>query len=241
VGQLVASSALASACAWLGYINLTLAAFNLLPGFPLDGGRVLRAATWAWSGNFHKATRWASYSGQAFALILVGVGAYRLLTGEWLGGFWLMLLGGLLQGAARAPYESLRLKDRLHEWRVLDLMTADVVSLTPETTLDRAITQTLAHHDYASYPVIANGLLVGILSTARVLEVPPQVRSTTRVMDVMGPVMPEATLGPEMPGDLAYDELLRREVGRLPVVQDGQLVGMLSERDLARRVSFDKH
>jgi Zn-dependent protease/CBS domain-containing protein len=118
---------------YLAVINFMVGVFNLVPGFPLDGGRILRAALWWWSGRLDHATRIASRCGSAVALLLIALGAFRAISGDLVGGLWLALIGLFLQQAARSSWELMRVRARLEPLRVHDVMTyaplvADVVA-----------------------------------------------------------------------------------------------------------------
>src|SRR5437660_10927286 len=119
-------------------INLTLALLNLLPGYPLDGGRVLRAALWAWSKNFHKATRQAARAGQGFAVLLITVRAWDLVAGLAIGGVWFLLIGAFLYTAAHNTHRQVAFQESVTGLRVGDVMTSEVVVLEAGMTLDEA-------------------------------------------------------------------------------------------------------
>jgi Zn-dependent protease len=225
----------AAALGWLGTINLTLAVFNLLPGFPLDGGRIARAAIWAWTGDFRKATRWAGYGGQFCGLLLMATGLLRMLAGQWLAAVWVLVLGWLLMEAARSSYAQLALKEVLHRLTVADLMSTDVVTLAPQLTIAEAIEAAFTRHDYHAYPVVQDGRLLGFLDRAQVEAVPPERWGAVRVADVMHDV---PALSSDLPADEALDLMAHAELQRLPVTREGGVVGVLSTSDIARRVAW---
>lgn len=234
-GPVAASSALG----WLGVINAGLALFNLVPGFPLDGGRVLRAAVWAATHDLRKATRWASYGGKAFAMVLIGIGVSRLLAGNWFGGLWLGFLGWLLFQAAQGSYTQLKLKQALGTVPVGQLMSRDVEVLPPEATLREAVEQHFMRHGYGGYPVVdADGRLRGLLTRAQVKAVPADQWDAVTAEAAMVPVERMPVLAPgEAVGD-RLETLLGEGLGRLPVVEDGRLVGLLSGSDVIRYLSW---
>jgi Zn-dependent protease len=121
---------LAALTGYLAAVNLILGLFNLVPGFPLDGGRLMRAMLWAWSGRRDWATHWASRAGSLFAFILIALGVFRALTGERVGGLWFILIGLFLHQAARASYEMVRMYDRLEALRVSDVMTPRALAMS---------------------------------------------------------------------------------------------------------------
>ncbi|MFN3428756.1 MAG: CBS domain-containing protein, partial [Candidatus Sericytochromatia bacterium] len=162
---------LSAALGWLAVVNFALAVFNMIPGFPLDGGRVLRAAVWARTHDLEKATRWASYGGKAFAMILMGVGVARLVGGNWFGGLWLGVLGWLLFQAAQGSYAQLRVKQALNRVSVAALMSRGAVTMPPGLTLREAVEAYFMLHPFGGYPVVDdNGILVGVISRTDVLR-----------------------------------------------------------------------
>jgi Zn-dependent protease/predicted transcriptional regulator len=234
-----ASPALTEALAWLGVVIGALALFNLIPGFPLDGGRVLRAAVWGATHDLERATRWASYGGQAFAVVLIGTGIARLVSGNWFGGLWLGFLGWLLFQAAQGSYTQVRVKQALQAVRVKDLMSANPETIAPEATLREAVEQHFMAHSYGGYPVVDEaGRLVGLLTRQQVNAVSPGPWDAVAVAHVMLPATAFQTLGPDDAVGDRLDALMAEGVGRLPVVEDGRVVGLLSQTDVIRRLTW---
>lgn len=232
-------SALSSALGWLGLINVVLALFNLIPGFPLDGGRVLRAAVWARTGDLRKATRWASYGGRAFAMVLIGVGIARLFGGNWFGGMWLGILGWLLYQAAEGTYTQLKLKEALNRVSVGALMSRGVIAVADDLTLQEAVEDYFMAQGHGGYPVLdAQGALVGLVTRQQVKALPPERWATVRVGEIMRPIAELPVMRPdERVGDRLVT-LMGDGLGRLPVVEGGVLVGMLSQSDVMRYLSW---
>jgi Zn-dependent protease/CBS domain-containing protein len=238
-GALGAPDALASALGWLGIVNVALALFNMIPGFPLDGGRVLRAAVWARTGDMRKATRWASYTGRAFAVVLMGVGIARLVGGNWFGGLWLGVIGWLLFQAAAGTYAQLKLKEALNQVTVGRLMSRDVVVMDAGLTLQEAVDDYFMALAYGGYPVVDElGQLVGMVTRARVKAVPPGRWGEVRVGEVMVPIAEVPVVRPGEPVGDRLGELMGEGLGRVPVVSDAGLVGVLSQSDVLRYLSW---
>lgn len=238
-GALGAPSALSSALGWLGVVNVALALFNLIPGFPLDGGRVLRAAVWARTGDMRKATRWASYGGRAFAVVLIGVGVARLVGGNWFGGLWLGVIGWLLFQAAEGTYSQLKLKEALNQVTVGRLMSRDVVVMGADLTLQEAVDGYFVALAFGGYPVVdEGGRLVGMVTRAQVKAVPPGSWPEVAVREVMRPLAEVTVVRPdERVGDRLVD-IMADGLGRLPVVSEQGLVGVLSQSDVLRYLSW---
>lgn len=222
---------------WLAIVNVALAVFNLLPGFPLDGGRVLRAAAWKVTGSHRRATRIATRGGQIVAGLLFAWALWRFVSGDLLGGVWVGFLGYLLFQAAGASYGELVLKEALSRVGVRDLMSRDVQTLHPAMTLRDAVDTTLSQHPYGGYPV-ADGHLQGILQAQDVQRVPAGEWPRLRVSELMRPLDAEQALGPETAVSEALERFSRLGVERLPVLEDGELVGILSQSDVMRYLSW---
>lgn len=218
---------------WLAIVNVALAVFNMLPGFPLDGGRVLRAAAWQITGSHRRATRIATRGGQLIASMLIGWAVFRLVNGDLLGGVWVGFLGYLLFQAASSSYGDLLMRDALSHVGVSDLMSRNVLTLHPEMTVRDAVETTLSQHPFGGYPV-ADGHLHGILQTTDVKRVPVGDWPRIRISELMRPLDEGEALSPESTVAEALDRFNRLGVGRLPVLHDGELIGILSQSDVMR-------
>lgn len=216
---------------YLVWVNTAVGVFNLVPGFPLDGGRLLRAALWRWTGTLGRATHIASRVGVVFAFALMALGVFQILGGNVLGGFWLILIGVFLRTAADASYSQTALQQALARLPVRDIMTRDVVSVAPEATVEQLAEHFWSHH-VTSFPVVDNGTVLGIASVQQVHQVPREQRMQRRVDTLMRPLTDELVIGPE---DSVFDALgkaTRNGVGRLAVLEDARLVGYLSLKDI---------
>jgi Zn-dependent protease len=181
-GQVGAGEAM---LAWLTWVNLVLLVFNLIPGFPLDGGRMARAIAWWRTGDRAKATRFASRLGQGFAYLLIGYGLYRALVGDVLSLVWFGLMGFFIIQAARAADIQSQITARIEGLRVADVMDEEPVSLSAELKLDRALDEYFLRYGYAWFPVVdAAGKFIGVVSRERAEQVPEQIRATSSVDEV---------------------------------------------------------
>jgi len=220
---------------WLGLINLVLAGFNLLPGFPLDGGRVLRAIVWSTTGDLRHATYVGSMAGQGVAYLLMAFGVFALFTPKgFVNGLWFILIGWFLLDAARSGYQQQLLQSALSGVRIKDIMTTDVVTIAPEATVQQAVDDYFLRLNYAAFPVADGHYLRGILTLAHVRQVPREQWADTRVGDVVEPLDQTRMMRPT---DDAWDALAAMagaDQGRVLVVDGGELVGIISRTNIMR-------
>jgi CBS domain-containing protein len=223
---------LAAILRYLGLVNVAVGAFNLVPGFPLDGGRVLRAALWRARGDLQWATRGASRAGSIVALGLVGLGIVRALNGEFLGGLWFVLIGLFLRQAAEGSYQQLVVRRALAPLAVRDVMTRDVVSVPADLPLDRVVDEYFWRHHVTSFPVVDDDRVVGILSIHRLGARPSEEWRVTRAREAMQPIAEALTARPGDRVPDALEKLSHNGLGRLAVLEGGRLAGYLSLRDV---------
>ncbi len=216
---------------YLVVVNVAVGIFNLVPGFPLDGGRVLRAAVWKWKGALDQATYIASRVGVGFAFALMALGVFQIFGGAVLGGFWLIVIGMFLRGAADASYSQMALREALARLPVRDIMTREVVTVPVDASVAQLADAFWAHH-VTSFPVVDRDAVRGIASVQQVHTVPPEQRTQRRVSDLMRPLADDLVVGPD---DSAFDALGKatwNQIGRLAVIEDGRLIGYLSLKDI---------
>ena len=215
-------------------INLVLAIFNLVPGYPLDGGRVLRAALWAWSKNFHKATRQAARAGQGFAVLLMLFGAWHMVAGLAIGGVWFLLIGAFLYTAAHNTHRQVAFQESLMGLRVGDVMTPEVVVLEAGMTLDEAVNNYFLRFGYGGFPVVDNGRLVGVLSLKEIKAIPRYRWGTLTVGEVMAPHSLQAEIHPDEPITAAMERMIHDDRSRLVVRDGGRVLGLVTRSGIAR-------
>jgi Zn-dependent protease/CBS domain-containing protein len=226
--------------AWLGPINLVIGLFNLLPAFPLDGGRVLRAILWGLSGDLRQSTRRVSAIGRLFGwmLIVMGIamtfGVHIVFFGTgFASGLWLAFIGWFLHSAASQSYKRLAVDDAFAGHTVQEIMRRDGPTLSPDTSLEVLVHDYLIRSDELAFPVVSNGQLVGVISAAEVRGVPPAEWRATTVGKVMR-ADKRSAVAPDEPLAHAFDELARQNLEQVPVLDHGHLVGMLRRGDVAR-------
>ena len=226
---------------WLGTINLILAAFNLFPGFPLDGGHLLRAALWSWTKDFGRSTRIASGAGSLFALALIGVGVLTALfgpTGNLFAGLWYVLIGWFLLSAARRTSSMVTLEAQLGKSRVGDAMAPLEPSLIPSVESSESVADVIEgpvlHQGRRYLLVEERGEPVGLVTLEDIKRVPIAERESTPVASIM---VPRSELVTTTPDSTLLDAMKRMEeagVNQLPVVEDGRVAGVLSREQLLR-------
>jgi len=217
---------------YLAYINLALAVFNLLPGFPLDGGRVLRAIYWKRTGSLRRATRIATDTGKWFGVGIILLGLLLILTGNLMGGFWFVIIGIFLRSSAEGGYQQVVMKGALQGVKVKELMSRGVISVQPSLRIDHLVEDYYLTHKHITYPVTENERIVGIITLKRLKEVPREEWVVKTVRDVMVPIEEELLLDPDGEAVDALQKMIRTGEGRLPVVKDRKVVGMITRRDI---------
>ncbi len=219
---------------YLSWINVALAVFNLVPGYPLDGGRILRALVWWKTGSLASATKWASDVGKGFAWALMILGGYQIFMGHLIGGLWLILIGMFLRAVAASGYEEVIVKQSLGGVRVEEVMVHDVVAAPPELTLDRLVHDYFLKYGHGGFPVVRQGEAVGLISLAQIKGVPEEDRKTKTVADVMIPLSEEVEIEPRASLVDALRKMSIVGIGRLLVMQAGRMVGMITKTGLLR-------
>ncbi len=226
--------AIATVLAWLALINGLLAVFNMIPGFPLDGGRVLRSIIWHFKGNLRAATSAASRVGGTFGMVLVGLGFLTLLWGAPLGGLWWIFIGLFLRAAAKQGYQQVIVREALKGEPVRRFMNDSPVYVTPSIPLDRLVEDYIYRLHYKMFPVVEEntGRLLGCVTTRQVSDVPRDRWSSTTVGDIACECGEENAINADSDSVHALSHMSGSGQSRMMVVEDGQLVGVLSLKDL---------
>jgi len=232
VDFLLPGSVISSIFYYLFLINGILVVFNLIPGFPLDGGRLLRAYIWNRTGNLKKATRIASRVGKGFALLLIFVGFVNIITGRLLDGIWFAFIGMFLQQAANESYRSVVLQQALEGVKVRDLMTRDVITVGEGVSIKELVDQYFFRYRHASFLVVSGEELRGIITLREVKKLPREEWAFRQVKDIMEHISSETVLHPDEGAVDALRKMTTDKKGRLPVVEDGRLKGILARGDI---------
>lgn len=217
---------------YLGFVNTMVLIFNLIPAFPLDGGRVFRGIVWAITGSYLTGTRVAGAVGIAFGWLLFISGFAMAFSGNFFGGMWFFFLGMFLQNAAQASIAYAQLQQLFHGVRVADTMCRDPLTLDAGLSLAEAIDRYFLRHPYKAYPVVENGGFRGMLTLRAVQQRDRADWNNLRVGDVVAAEQPMPALNPHTSVVQALGQLAETGESRLPVLQDGALVGILSRRDI---------
>jgi Zn-dependent protease/CBS domain-containing protein len=219
---------------WVGYINAFLLVFNLIPALPLDGGRILHSALWAWRGELVWATQVGASIGRGFGMLMIAAGVASLLFGVAAGGLWLAFIGWFLNMAAQAEAQQVIARERLGGLRVHDVMVEEPITVTPDLTIGEVIDTVAREHRHSTYPVVDDGHPIGLLPFRCLAQTPRSEWDERRVRDCMLDRDQVPTLPEDERASDALQELAQSEVGRALVVDDGRLAGLLSITDLAR-------
>jgi Zn-dependent protease len=234
LGQLLPpASAVAAVTSYLAFTNLLLAGFNIVPGFPLDGGRVLRSIVWGATGNLPRATRIASYVGQAVAFGMIGWGVSRLLGGDVFGGLWTAFIGWFLNSGAEASRQQQTVRAVLGGVPVTTVMDTSPAVAEPSLSVHDFVFEHTLRHGHRALPVVESGRLLGIVSITDAKHLAQGEWATTPVGKVMTR-MPLKILGPEADLSAALELMVANGVHQVPIVRDGVLIGTLSRSDVMR-------
>jgi Zn-dependent protease/CBS domain-containing protein len=220
--------------ALLAFINFTVLVFNLIPGFPLDGGRVLRSILWAITGNLRRATLWASTCGQIVAWLLVIWGLIDIFQGDLIGGLWLGLIGMFLNSAAQSSYQQLVIKEALQGEPVRRFMNTEPIVVPPEIDLRTFVEDYIYRYHHKAFPVGSAGRLEGYVSTSMLAPIPRSEWAAHTVGEVMRRNLDRIVISPDTDALHALQQIQRTGQSRLLVVDGGHLVGIVSLKDLLR-------
>ena len=213
---------------WLAYINIALALFNLIPGFPLDGGRVLRSIVWAVTHSAHRATRIAARVGQVVAFIFIVTGLFSLFTRNDFGGLWIAFIGWFLLEGAQAYYVQAQLSSTLQGVRVGDVMARDCATVDADTMLRQFVDDQLMRMAARCFAVKQDGRTVGLITPEDVKHVERERWDRTKVSEAMRPLQSLHPLRPDASASDALEQMGREHVNQLPVVSDGRLEGVVT-------------
>ena len=237
-GPATAANPLTPVIATLYYaalLNGVLGAFNLIPAFPLDGGRVLRGSLWKRSKNLLSATANATRVSEAIFLIMIFVGLYIFFVfGDFIDGLWIIFLGWFIRSGAETSLRQTRLTESLAGLKVGDIMTKDLLSVSPDASVQQLVTDYFLVHPHGGYPVISNGKLLGVVTMASVRSIPREKRELERVSQAMIPFERTVTVSPATYAVDALQMMAKSSVGRLIVMDGDKMAGILTRGDLMK-------
>jgi len=218
---------------WLWQINLALALFNLVPGFPLDGGRILRGIAWGITKNFQRATQIASTTGKIFAYMMIIFGVWQALTGNWVGGLWTAFIGWFLLSAAQESYAQVAVQNTLTGVRAGDVMTHDIPTVTRDMSIDEYVHEVL-RTGARFHIVLGAGKPVGLISLDAARTVPRDEWTNTSIQAVMLPLDRMHSAQLDEPVLTILQRMRSSSISQMPVVSEGNIVGMVGLDDILR-------
>ena len=225
---------------YLAWINLALGIFNLIPGFPLDGGRIFRALYWWKTGSLTRATRLAADLGKGFAVALMVLGGVQIFLGDLFGGIWFILIGMFLRGMSQRGYEEVVVRKSLEGVPVREIMTREVVTVQPDMTISQLVHDYFLHYTYGGFPVLADGRVVGVVSIAGVRQVPRQEQDVRKVAEVMEPVSDQLAIAGEVSLAEALSRMTQADQDRLLVMDQDRMIGLITRTTLLRFVQVKR-
>lgn len=222
-----------AAAQWLAEINFILAIFNLLPGFPLDGGRVFRGIVWAITHDFTRAARMASNAGRIIGYLMIFVGIWQALNGNWVGGIWTVFIGWFLLSAAQESFAQVAIRNSLTGVRAGDIMSRDIPMVPRDISLEEYVHEVLrTGHQY--HVVTGAGNPVGLITLHAVRSVPRSEWTNTSIQAIMQPLDKIPSVSPNEPATNILERMQQEELGQVPVVSDGQIVGIIGRDTILR-------
>lgn len=226
-------------CNYLSSINLLLAVFNLLPAFPLDGGRVFRSILWKWKGDLRWATKIASNVGSGFGLALIIVGIFFIFSGSVIGGIWWAMIGLFLRSASRMSYQSVLIRNALEGEPVSRFMKTNPVTVASEITVEHLVKDFIYRYHYKFYPVLNDSKPLSCITTRDIKEIPHEEWSSYTVSELAKPSTADNTISVDEDAVKAIGIMNRTGSSRLMVVdKQGKLTGIIALKDLLRFLSL---
>jgi len=230
---------------WLGSVNILVGLFNLIPGFPLDGGRIVRSILWGITDNLQKATRWASWMGQAVAWMLIFAGMSMLfgaripfLGSGFINGIWIIFIGWFLQSAAVQSYRKLVVQDILEDTPVKRMMYTDVPVVNANLSVQTLIDNYIMQSDNRAFIVFDGERMAGLVTIDDIRDISPKSRSQIMVKDVMTPSQKMIVIAPDEEASEAFQRLQSEDIRQLPVINGNRIVGLLRRKDIIRWLQF---
>lgn len=227
------SPSLKALCLYLLRVNLILGVFNLIPGFPMDGGRILRAIIWKFKNDYYFATRQASMVGQKIGLAFLLFGVFFIFIGNF-AGIWLMIIGWFLYSGAHGSYLHTSIQEKLSGIRVKDVMATEIVSLTPSMTIDEVVYKFFLKYAYSGFPVFDNGKFLGIITLKEIKHVHRRDWQDVKVSEILDSYKISWNVSPDLDVTKALELMMTENKGRFIVMRNGEVVGLITRNGIAR-------
>jgi CBS domain-containing protein len=224
----------------LGYftiVNIMLAIFNMIPAFPLDGGRVLRAGLWYWKGSIRKATKIAARAGSLFGLLLVVLGVVALIMNQFVGGLWWILIGLFINSLAGRSYQQVLIRQALSGEPVSRFMRTDPVTVPRSISVRDLVDEYIYRYHYKLFPVVEGERLLGCVTTRQIREMPREEWDRQTVGAVAASCSSANSIPPDLDAMRALGKMHETGATRLMVVEGDRLLGLLTLKDLLRFLS----
>lgn len=232
VNNISSSEILVGAISYISTINLILALFNMVPAFPMDGGRVLRSIIWKVKGDLTFATKIASSMGDMFGYFLIFLGLYWAFTGNIVNGIWFVFIGWFIKNLSESSYQNMLMSDMFNKIHIREFMTQDVVSIERSISVENVIKEYFYKYKYNSFPVVQGEEVKGIINVERLKDVEKDRRSQTPVGEVALPIEDKYKVEPKCKVKTAMDKIFSNDLGRVLVIEDGKLLGIISRTDI---------
>jgi CBS domain-containing protein len=223
---------------YLAWLNLVLAGFNMIPAFPLDGGRILRSILWAVKQNLRWATRVASVFGEVFGIFLVVIGVISFIGGNFIGGLWYFLIGLFIKNASQSSYQQMLIRNALSGESIRHFMKPQPVTVPPSTTIADLVENYFYKYHYKMFPVADDGRLEGCVTTSQVKQLPKSQWSQHKISEIEIPCSDKNSISPDSDAMKALALMNSTGNSRLLVVEGGKLVGIITLKDMLKFLSF---
>lgn len=217
---------------YVAFINLMLFGFNMIPGFPLDGGRILRALWWMNSGNLRRATEVSTSFGKGFAFLLIFYGFFLIISGNMISGMWLIFIGFFLYNAAEAGLKHTLIRRALSGIKVSDIMTRDIIHVEEDLTIDRLVEDYFLKYRYVFFPVLRGNEVVGVITIEDVRGIQKEFWPFKFIRDVMKPISADMIKSSKDEAVDVFEQMVAKNIGRFLVMENSQLIGIISRRDI---------
>src|SRR5881409_3381194 len=219
------------------FINVALGAFNLIPAFPLDGGRVLRGGLWQSSKNLLKATRNATRVSEVLSLIMIAAGLLLVVTtADFVNGIWIIFLGWFIRSGAETSLRQTQMTEALHGVSIGDIMTRNLLTVTPNLTVQQLVNDYFLVHPHGGYPVVQNDKLQGVVTMGSVRSIPREKREFETVAQAMVPYERIVTINSTASAAYAMQKMAKNQIGRLVVTEGDRILGIVTRGDLMKTI-----